>query len=44
MTWQMVLVFRLPAITFALMLWEKFAVWADGVRWWCYALCIVHLP
>ena len=44
MTWQMVLVFGLLAGTFALMVWEKFAVWAAGVRWWCYALCIVYLP
>ena len=44
MTWQMVLVFGLLAGTFALMVWEKCAVWAAGVRWWCYALCIVHLP
>jgi hypothetical protein len=23
---------------------RSFAVWAAGVRWWSYALCIVHLP
>jgi hypothetical protein len=32
MTWQMVLAFGILAITFALMVWEKFAVWAAGVR------------